>query len=417
MKKEENKLTFIDLFAGCGGLSEGFLQSEKYEALAHVEWEVPMITTLRKRLVKKWNHSEEDALKRVIHFDIQKTDELIKGKWTNETLNSYSSTNHELIKQKGLRGLIGKQKVNLIIGGPPCQAYSIAGRAQDKNSMKDDYRNYLFESFVKVVDEFKPEVFVFENVPGLLSAIPGGKPVTERIYEAFDEIGYEIRKPELLKKSVYTASELGVPQKRNRVIIIGVKKSTKIALEVLYSELDSLKKKLTPKNVRDAIGHLPKFKPLKTPKKINGKNISHELVNKHSVEFHESRFHNERDVGIFKNWLKKDMNKNSSQSKISFYNDLMGKNSNHAKYRNLEWDKPSPTIVAHLYKDGLMFIHPDINQARSITVKEAALLQSFPDDFEFVGSQGFAFKMIGNAVPPEMAKNIANAIAKKIKVK
>jgi len=411
------KIKFIDLFAGCGGLSEGFLQSGKYEALAHVEWEMPMVTTLRNRLVTKWNHTKDDAYKRVIHFDIQKTEELIKGKWSEETLNSYSSNNHELIKLKGLRGLIGKEKVDLIIGGPPCQAYSIAGRAQDKNSMKNDYRNYLFESFVNVVDEFKPEVFVFENVPGLLSAIPGGKPVTERIYEAFNEVGYEIRKPELLKKSVYTASDLGVPQKRNRVILIGVKKSTKISLEELYSELDKLKRKISPKNVHDAIGHLPKFKPLNKQKKVNGKNISHELVKQENVKFHEARFHNKRDVDIFRNWLKNEMNKSSSQNKISFYNNLMGKKSNHAKYRNLEWDKPSPTVVAHLYKDGLMFIHPDVNQARSITVKEAALLQSFPDDFEFIGSQGNAFKMIGNAVPPEMAKNIAVAISQKIKAK
>ena len=411
------KLTFIDLFAGCGGLSEGFLQTSKYEALAHVEWEMPMVNTLRNRLVNTWNHSEDEALKRVIHFDIQKTEELIKGRWGNDTSDLYSSTNHDVIKKKGLRGLIGKQKVNLIIGGPPCQAYSIAGRAQDKNSMKDDYRNYLFESFVKIVSEFKPDVFVFENVPGLLSATPGGKLVTERIYEAFNEVGYEIRKPELLKKSVYTASELGVPQKRNRVIIIGVKKSTKFSLEEFYNELDRLKKKITPKNVKDAIGHLPKFKPLKKQKRVNGKNISHELVKEGNVKFHEARFHNERDVEIFRNWIKNEMNKSSSQNKISFYNDLMGKKSNHAKYRNLEWDKPSPTVVAHLYKDGLMFIHPDVNQARSITVKEAALLQSFPDDFEFIGSQGYAFKMIGNAVPPEMAKNIAVAISQKLKAK
>ena len=411
------KLTFIDLFAGCGGLSEGFLQSKKYEALAHVEWEIPMVNTLRKRLITKWKHTEEDALKRVVHFDIQKTDELLNGQWKKETTSLYSKTNHHEIISKGLKGIIGKQKVNLIIGGPPCQAYSIAGRAQDKNSMKDDYRNYLFESFVKVVDEFKPEIFVFENVPGLLSATPGGKPVTERIYEAFNKIGYEIRKPEVIKKSVYTASELGVPQKRNRVIIIGVKKSAKINVEELYSELDLLKKRLTPKNVFDAIGHLPKFKPLKKQKRVNGKNISHELVQKDYVKFHDSRFHNERDVEIFRTWLKNEMNKSSLQDKISFYNDLMGKSSNHAKYRNLEWDKPSPTIVAHLYKDGLMFIHPDINQSRSITVIEAALLQSFPDDFDFIGSQGYAFKMIGNAVPPEMAKNIAIAISKKINAK
>ncbi len=411
------KITFIDLFAGCGGLSEGFLQSGKYEALAHVEWELPMVKTLRNRLVSKWNHTKEDALKRVVHFDIQKTNELLNGKWQEVTKDKYAPTNDDAIVTNGLKGLIGKQKVNLIIGGPPCQAYSIAGRAQDKNSMKDDYRNYLFESFVKIVSEFKPDVFVFENVPGLLSATPGGKLVTERIYEAFNEVGYEIRKPELQKKSVYTASELGVPQKRNRVIIIGVKKSTKFSLEELYNELDRLKKKIIPKNVKDAIGHLPKFKPLKKQKRVNGKNISHELVKDGNVKFHEARFHNERDVEIFRNWLKNEMNKSSSQNKISFYNDLMGKKSNHAKYRNLEWDKPSPTVVAHLYKDGLMFIHPDVNQARSITVKEAALLQSFPDDFEFIGSQGFAFKMIGNAVPPEMAKNIAVAVSQKLKAK
>jgi DNA (cytosine-5)-methyltransferase 1 len=411
------KITFIDLFAGCGGLSEGFLQSGKYEALAHVEWELPMVKTLRNRLVSKWNHTKEDALKRVVHFDIQKTNELLNGKWQEVTKDKYAPTNDDAIVTNGLKGLIGKQKVNLIIGGPPCQAYSIAGRAQDKNSMKDDYRNYLFESFVKIVSEFKPDVFVFENVPGLLSATPGGKLVTERIYEAFNEVGYEIRKPELQKKSVYTASELGVPQKRNRVIIIGVKKSTKFSLEELYNELDRLKKKIIPKNVKDAIGHLPKFKPLKKQKRVNGKNISHELVKDGNVKFHEARFHNERDVEIFRKWLKNEMNKSSSQNKISFYNDLMGKKSNHAKYRNLEWDKPSPTVVAHLYKDGLMFIHPDVNQARSITVKEAALLQSFPDDFEFIGSQGFAFKMIGNAVPPEMAKNIAVAVSQKLKAK
>ena len=409
------KLTFIDLFSGCGGLSEGFLQSNKYEALAHVEWEKPMVNTLRNRLVTKWKHTEEEALNRVIHFDIQKTDELINGQWKKETISLYSKTNHQEIIRKGLKGLIGKQKVNLIIGGPPCQAYSIAGRAQDKNSMKDDYRNYLFESFVKVVDEFNPDIFVFENVPGLLSAKPGGKPVTNRIYEAFKKIGYEIRKPELIKNSIYTASELGVPQKRNRVIIIGVRTKLKIDLESLYLELDTMKRKLKPINVKDAIGALPKYEPLSKQQKINGKNISHKLIGNKKVKFHDSRFHNDRDVSIFRKWLKDEMNKSTSQDKIAFYNDLMGKSSNHAKYRNLEWDKPSPTIVAHLYKDGLMFIHPDAKQARSITVREAALLQSFPEDYEFKGSQGFMYKMIGNAVPPAMAKNIANAIAKVLK--
>ena len=411
------KLTFIDLFAGCGGLSEGFLQSGKYEALAHVEWETPMVNTLRKRLVTKWEHNEEDALKRVVHFDIQRTEELINGHWSDETIADYGKTNHEKIIEKGLKGLIGKTKVNLIIGGPPCQAYSIAGRAQDKNSMKEDYRNYLFESFVKVVDAFKPDVFVFENVPGLLSACPGNIPVPKRIYEAFKKIGYEIRNPEKLKESIYTASELGVPQKRNRVIIVGINSKSKNSLEDIYKSINTYKGKIAQKNVKDAIGHLPKFFPLGTSEKLNGKNVSHFAKGKKQIKFHEPRFHNLRDVGIFKRWINSDMNKKTSDEKISFYNNLMGKSSNHAKYRSLEWHKPSPTIVAHLYKDGLMFIHPDAEQARSITIKEAALLQSFPDDYEFIGSSGDCFKMIGNAVPPEMAKNIALSIAEYLEKK
>jgi DNA (cytosine-5)-methyltransferase 1 len=250
-----------------------------------------------------------------------------------------------------------------------------------------------------------------------LSAIPGNIPASKRIYNAFQEIGYNIRTPELLKSSIYTASDLGVPQKRNRVIIIGVNKNAQLNLEELYSELDILKQNIKSKSVFDAIGHLPKYKPLKSNKRINGKNISHKLIGDNVVKYHEARFHNQRDIGIFKSWLKDEMNLRTTQEKISFYNKLMGKNSNHSKYRNLEWNKPSPTVVAHLYKDGLMFIHPEVEQARSITVKEAALLQSFPDDYDFIGSNGYAFKMIGNAVPPEMARNIAIAIANKLKKK
>ena len=178
----KKRYTFIDLFAGCGGLSEGFLQTGHYDGLAHVEWEMPMINTLRHRLIDKWKHTAEEAEKRVVCFDVQKTDELIHGNWSNETKSLYEGKNSSFIVENGLKGLIGNKQVDLIIGGPPCQAYSIAGRAQSPTGMKDDYRNYLFESFVKIVDYFKPKAFVFENVPGLLSACPGDKPVRERIY-------------------------------------------------------------------------------------------------------------------------------------------------------------------------------------------------------------------------------------------
>ena len=407
---KQKKYTFIDLFAGCGGLSEGFLQTGRFDALAHVEWEMPMINTLRHRLVQKWGHSEEDAKRRVVCFDVQKTEELIHGNWSDDTKKLYEANNSEFTVNNGLVGLCEGKKVDLIIGGPPCQAYSIAGRAQDPNSMKLDYRNYLFESFVKIVEHFKPSAFVFENVPGLLSACPGDKPVTERIFEAFDAIGYSIRTPLDLKKSVYCAENYETPQKRNRIIIIGVKKDGAVDKEAIYEALTARKQKKHI-SVREAIGHMPKFRPLKTP--IQGKRgkVSHELADKENpYSLHFPRYNNQRDIETFRLWLTNNMNKWSQKDKLEYYTKVSGKQSNHIKYRSLEWDKPSPTIVAHLHKDGLMFIHPDVEQLRSITIREAAILQSFPDDYEFIASTPYCYKMIGNAVPVQFAKNIALAV-------
>lgn len=404
------KYNAIDLFAGAGGLSEGFLQTGKFNFLAHIEWEAPMVNTLRNNLIKRWGYSQEKANESVIQFDIQKTEELINGNWSEETRNIYEKYNSPVIAKKGLNGLIGKKKVDVIIGGPPCQAYSIAGRAQDPNSMKTDYRNYLFESFVKIVDYYKPKAFVFENVPGILSACPGDELVIKRIYKAFSDIGYDIRTPEIMKKSIYSSADYQVPQDRHRVIIFGVKKDSKIPLEDFYKNFDNQKSDETYKTVRDAIGNMPKFKPVDKPYKIGNRNVSHELIGNINIPFHEARYHNKRDIEVFRKWLSENMNNLPNEEKLKFYKKVSGKNSNHNKYRSLEWDKPSPTIVSHLFKDGLMFIHPDIEQLRSITVKEAAILQTFPDDFEFVGSTAYCFKMIGNAVPVLFAKSIALAV-------
>lgn len=405
-----NKFTFIDLFAGCGGLSEGFLQTGMFEGLSHVEWESPMVNTLRYRLVKKWKHTEEDARKRVIKFDIQKTEELLHGNWNEETKKIYGQENHPDIITKGLDGLINGKTVDLIIGGPPCQAYSIAGRAQSPTGMKDDYRNFLFESFVKIVEHFKPKVFVFENVPGLLSACPGEIPVRIRIYNAFKAIGYDIRTPDNLKKSVYCAEDFDVPQKRNRIIIIGTKHDSKYDLEEFYQSLTNHKSKGPIKTVREAIGNMPALTPKDTITKDGRRNVSHEQLQGKVIDRHEPRYHGPRDQRLFTEWLGNNMNRASQEEKKAIYTHITGHTSNHIKYRNLEWDKPSPTIVAHLHKDGYMFIHPDIKQLRTITIREAALLQSFPMDYVFLGSTPYCYKMIGNAVPVNFARGIAESI-------
>lgn len=408
MKK---KYTVVDLFAGCGGLTEGFLQSNRYKFLAHIEWEKPMIDTLRNNLVKKWGYTEENAEKSVIRFDIQKVEELFHGKWSHESIKEYAEDNHEFIINNGMDGLIDNKEVDVIIGGPPCQAYSLAGRAQDPNSMKNDYRNYLFESFVKVVNHYKPKVFVFENVPGILSAKPGDKLVIDRIFDAFQSIGYEIRNPKTLKNAIFSSADFETPQDRHRVIIFGVRKNYKDNPEDFYNALLKLKSTKHKMTVRDAIGNMPRFKPLKEPKKSTNGNQSHELVGNVKILDHEARYNNLRDIEVFKKWVKNDMNKYTTEEKLKFYKEITGKETNHNKYRSLEWDKPSPTIVSHLYKDGLLFIHPDAEQARTITVREASILQGFPMDFEFLGSNAYKFKMIGNAVPVPFAKNISLAIA------
>lgn len=403
------KYTFIDLFAGCGGLSEGFMESGHFRGLAHIEWELPMVQTLRNRLVKKWQESDEQAQNRVILFDIQRTDELLNGNWSKESKDLYAKYN-SLEAQKGLKQLINGESVDLIIGGPPCQAYSIHGRATDKNSMQDDYRNYLFESFVKVVEDIKPKAFIFENVTGMLSAKPGGKPVVERIYKAVSEIGYTILEPQKFKDAVYNAFDYSVPQNRERVILCGVKNGSGLSITDFYNTLSNSKsnKHLT---VRDTIGGLPPIFPLKKIEKVKGRNVSHYATDE-TDPFHLPRHCSSRDIQVFREWIANDMNKCSQQEAIAFYKKVTGKETLYRKYRNLEWDKPSPTVVAHLQKDGFMFIHPDIEQARFITIREAALLMSFPKDFEFIGNRAYCYKMIGNAVPVNFAKAIADSIYK-----
>lgn len=401
---------FIDLFAGCGGLSEGFLQSGHYRALAHVEWEKPMVDTLRHRLVQHWNHTDEEARERVVLFDIQKTNELIEGNWSEESIAKYGNYNHIDVIHGGLRHLVGDHHVHMIIGGPPCQAYSIHGRATSQNNMDDDYRNFLFESFCGVVDAFHPDLFVFENVAGLLSAHPGGVPVRNRIYEAFQAIGYNIRTPEELSKVLYNAHDFNVPQNRPRVIIVGIPQDSPLNLDEIYESISDARNLEHFLTVHDAIGHLPPLYPLDHPVREGRVTRSHTLNPDPNITLHEARNHNARDRRIYMDWVINNMNHIPHQSMVDYYFAMTGHHTLFQKYKSLEWNEPSHTVVAHLSKDGHMFIHPDADQARSITVREAACLMTFPMDYQFLGSRPYNYKMIGNAVPVRFAEGIANGI-------
>lgn len=398
-------LNTIDLFVGCGGLSEGFEQSRKYKMIGAVEWEPSPVKELRNHLKNRWGI--QDSEERVLQFDIQRTEELFNG-WKDKRFG----------ESKGLDALVGNRQLDVIIGGPPCQAYSVAGRIRDEHGMREDYRNYLFESYLKVVQHYKPRVFVFENVPGILSAKPGDGSVRiiDLIQKAFADAGYAVL-PDL-SNAIIDMTEYGVPQNRKRIIILGVSKEhygdkAEAMVEKFYSSYlpeYKIEKKAT---VRDAIGDLPKLRPLDEPISYLGRKLSHS-VSDPLINGHISRFHNKRDIELFK-FLEEDiasgrMKYTSAKSLKTLYTKLTGKTSNVHKYYVLRWDEPSNLIPAHLFKDGLRHIHPDPEQARTITVREAARLQTFPDDYYFNCSQTDAFKMIGNAVPPLFAKKVAYAI-------
>lgn len=405
----KGKLNTIDLFAGCGGLMDGFQQEGHYQTLACVEWEKNPCETLANRLKTKWGH--KNAEEEVIRFDIQRTDELFEG-----------FNDAEYGQHKGLDKLVGKKSVDIIIGGPPCQAYSLAGRIRDEHGMKDDYRNYLFESYVKVVSHYQPKYFVFENVVGMLSAAPDGTPIVEKIHDAFDKAGYAVLTD--FKNALFDVAEFGIPQHRKRVIILGVRKNAFAEdgyTDVLkhFYEIEIPKLKAKEKTVKEAIGDLPKIYPSNDILRIDGKKYSHAPVSSDVVANHVPRFHSRRDIDIFK-LLTEDIQSGrkeyvSIERLKELYTEVTGKESNIHKFYVLREDEPSNTIPAHLYKDGLRHIHPDPDQARSLTVREAARLQTFPDDFVFLGSMMAQYKMIGNAVPTGFAKVIATALYETIK--
>lgn len=402
---DNKKINTIDLFAGCGGLMDGFEQSGHYHTVAAVEWEKAPCSNLAVRLKEKWKYS--DAQDRVLRFDIQRTEELCSG-WNDEEYG-VSGGLDPLIEAAG--------GIDVIIGGPPCQAYSIAGRVRDEHGMRDDYRNYLFESYLKVVSRYQPCAFVFENVPGILSAKPGDRPIIDIIKESFDQAGYQVL-PDL-RQAVIDFTEYGVPQNRKRMIILGLRKEyfgedqCPGLVKAFYTDILPKYKAKRKQTVEDAIKDLPGLYPLQEEIKYQGRKLSHSLPEPF-VQNHVARWQSRRDMGIFE-LLTKDIESGrneyvSAQALKDLYTQKTGRTSNVHKYHVLRWDEPSNLIPAHLYKDGLRHIHPDSAQLRTITVREAARLQTFSDDYIFYGGNVDTYKMIGNAVPPLFSKQLAEAV-------
>lgn len=392
-----------------------------FNPIAHVEMNKDACDTLKTRTVYHY-------LKETNQIDIYYS--YLKKKITREEFwdsvpNNLIETviNSEISKDsinctfKKIDTFLKNKKIDLIIGGPPCQAYSIVGRARDPKGMKDDPRNHLYKHYVEFLKKYKPKMFVFENVPGILSASNGS--FLKKICDAINEAGYEIQIP---PKKHLNSKHFNVLQDRKRVIMIGWKKGLK------HKYPDFIENH-TDNTIGDSLfSDLPKIKHGEGSLGIvnYAEDISDYLKEtgiRNCIDFttqHIARPHNETDLEIYRiavNLLLK-------KGKRLNYADLpkrLIKHKNTTSFTNrfqvVNPNGISNTVVAHIAMDGHYYIHPDIKQNRSITIREAARIQSFPDDFFFEGSRTAAFKQIGNAVPPLMAEGIANKIKKMITIK
>lgn len=409
----KKKYTYIDLFAGAGGLSEGFLAQGDFIPLAHVEMNKYAAETLKTRTCYYYlkEHSKQNTYWDYLKGNISREQlfqsvpnellsTIINKEISSSSISGIFQSIDRTINQQHITG------IDLIIGGPPCQAYSLMGRAVDAKNMKKDPRNYLYKQYIKFLLQYRPKAFVFENVPGILTAGKGKR--FKQILGAFRTAGYNI------EYHVLDAFDYGVLQQRKRVIIFGWRG------DLTYSYPQP---RITHYNVTtDVLFHdLCPLAPGEERNQYRSGRISSYVKDTgirkpgEPLTLHLCRMHNNTDLAIYYRVIEAWNNGHTRLRYSDLPEDLRTRKNQTSfvdRYKVVAGDLPySHTMIAHISKDGHYFIHPDINQCRSISVREAARIQSFPDDFYFEGPRSAKFTQIGNAVPPLMAKALADAIA------
>ena len=400
--------TYMDLFAGAGGLSEGFIR-QGFSPIGHVEYDQSACFTLKTRAVYHY-------LKEVEGDDLYYS--YLKGDITRNQLyasvppfvlesivNAEIGKDNELIFD-AIDSLLKGRQIDVIVGGPPCQAYSSIVRGVQKHR-GDDERKTLYIHYGRFLKKYKPKIFVFENVPGLFS-IEGGR-YFKNLRKYYRRLGYEVDHRTL------NAYDYGVVQNRERVIIIGWRKE----LEFTYPEAAPVESR----HYRDEIFYdLPHIEPGESARTTRYTEKANNYLNKtfirNGVNFvsqHITRVHNDKDLEIYKLAIQKLLEGERLKNNTIPEHMRTQKNVTDFLDRFKVVGTIPHTMIAHIAKDGHHFIYPDINQLRSISVREAARIQSFPDNYYFEGvierqPRTAAFRQIGNAVPPLMAEKIAEKI-------
>ncbi len=407
-------MNVIDLFAGAGGLSEGFIQSG-YTMIGHVEMDKHAANTLRTRMIYHELRKRNllDVYRSYIMGDIT-LDEIIKGYKMQNVADSVIcekiDDNYEDTIAK-LKQIVGDRRIDLVVGGPPCQAYSYIGRARDINRMKKDDRNYLYKYYVEFLKAFQPKVLVFENVPGLVSA--GGGQYLKDMRKLMKRAGYET------DYKILNAVDYGVPQNRRRVILIGWNDKSGLSSYPLPSPIER------DYIVKDVLSDLPSLQAGGGHELTERKdrNLLLEELGVTSKDFnllidHRTRPHNARDLEIYRYAVElRDKGDNLRYNNLP---DNLKTHKNQSSFLDRfkvvdEKASGSHTIVAHIGRDGHYYIHPDQKQNRSLSIREAARLQTFPDDYKFEGPRNSRYKQIGNAVPVLLARAIATEIKANIR--
>lgn len=502
----------VDLFAGPGGLGEGFASLVEDEHVPFrigisVEKEASAHRTLTLRAFLREYRVRHDALpQQFIDFhagDFLEPDwsEIDAGAWQHAIDEAHEL---ELGTKKAanaidcaIKKLKGTYDDTILIGGPPCQVYSLLGRARAKGKisyvLEEDKRHYLFREYIRVLDRLRPAAFVMENVKGMLSSKFESRLVFEMLLDDLSSLGkghgldYELRSIHVkngkaslqeVKRSsdfIVCAEKFGVPQRRHRVIIVGIRSdlaSRAAGAEIPVSGV--------ARTVNGIIGSMPELRsgisrikdsdvlwrrqvvesaerlariyrrnkdcslhheflttakrlkdtapnPRATSRLPNGYgSSSDELVHwleraeLRATAQHGTRAHMTSDLSrylfaaVFGSVL--GYSPKASDFPVALTPDHNNWQSGifSDRFRVQIANKPSSTVTSHISKDGHYYIHPDPTQCRSLTVREVARLQTFPDDYLFLGTRTQQYVQIGNAVPPFLAKQIAKLIHKSI---